>query len=259
MFHHVDSDTGEWLSIFDSWICSKILQENLARKALEVGVWKGGWAISQLLNNLNLRVVGIDPFPNLEEIARLLDQNLKHYQVNNRFQLFSSIELSSEFNDEYSFVHIDGEHSEEAVLNDLKFANQVLTLDGVIAVDDIYHPEFPGIASATFNFLHQEDFASFLITQNKIFICRKEKYLQFYSFCMNLLSNHGIPFSRGFEGIQGAIYAQNNSINGFPQLVVRPNSSSLSSFYDLINLTLMEKSQLKVASKIRKKFFKFFA
>jgi hypothetical protein len=46
------------------------------------------------------------------------------------------------------FLHIDGDHSPETVASDLALAQSVLSPQGVIAIDDVLHPEFPFLVVA---------------------------------------------------------------------------------------------------------------
>jgi hypothetical protein len=220
-------------------------------------VWKGAWTISQLLNNPDLTAVGIDPYPGMESIQNMLKFNLDYWNVGSRFSLYSSVqhmppETSTAV---FSLIHIDGVHSEVAVKSDLSFANNYLSPEGIIVVDDIYHPEFPGIASAAFQFLHSSDFAAFALTENKMYMCRKTDYPKIFLKCKTLLQNNKVYFSEGFTGIYGAQYLQSNAINGYQQLVVRPNLNNLENFYNTIGLRIMpspnETFRLRVERKLK--------
>jgi hypothetical protein len=51
------------------------------------------------------------------------------------------------------FMHVDGGHSSEEALADLELCFKCLTPGGVIAVDDAFHPTWPGVTDAIFRFL----------------------------------------------------------------------------------------------------------
>lgn len=51
------------------------------------------------------------------------------------------------------FVHVDGEHTAEHLLNDLGLATAVATTDGVVALDDMLHPGYPTLALTVHAFL----------------------------------------------------------------------------------------------------------
>lgn len=51
------------------------------------------------------------------------------------------------------FVHVDGEHNEECLTQDLELARAVLHADGVIAIDDMLHPGYPTLITTVLGFL----------------------------------------------------------------------------------------------------------
>jgi hypothetical protein len=255
IFFHPDSGTSEWLSILDSWFAHKLIEDFEAPTACEIGVWKGAWTISQLLNNHKLTVVGIDPYPGLDKIYSVLEFNLKHYDVYARFSLYPDVENMPQTTNalQFSIVHIDGVHSEDSVINDLNFACNHLSHNGIIVIDDIYHPEFPGVTSAAFKFLHSSEFASFALTENKMYICRNIEYPEIFEKCRNILKNNSIYFSEGFSGISGAEYVQSNAINGYKQLVIRPNIRDLAKFYRIIELENMSSPNTTLRRQVKEK------
>ena len=60
---------------------------------------------------------------------------------------------------------------------------------GLIVIDDIWHPLFPGVVSATMKFVHESDFVPFLSTRQKMFICRENQYEYHYSLSIRHGSN----------------------------------------------------------------------
>ncbi|MHC4950023.1 MAG: class I SAM-dependent methyltransferase [Planctomycetota bacterium] len=65
--------------------------------------------------------------------------------------------LSNELNlataQKFRFMHIDGGHSKEQTFQDLVLCGRHLMNKGVIAVDDFYHPDFPGVKEGVQEFL----------------------------------------------------------------------------------------------------------
>lgn len=107
-----------------------------------------------------------------------------------------NIELLDNYNGisgEFDLVHIDGEHTEVAVDRDLKFAKVNISSDGLIILDDIFHTKFIGVLSAAFKHIHECDIVPFLISRQKMYMCRKDKYEFFYSRAANLLHEVNIP------------------------------------------------------------------
>jgi len=79
------------------------------------------------------------------------------------------------------FFHIDGAHHYAAVKNDLGLAVSVLDAEGVIAIDDVFRPEWPEVSMATLGSgtLESAGFVCFAIGFNKSYFCKKslvEKY-----------------------------------------------------------------------------------
>jgi len=72
------------------------------------------------------------------------------------------------------WVHIDGEHSGQAVTHDLALADQWLTDAGVISCDDFMNPAYPQITAAIFHYLdqHKYELSMFLCGYNKCYLAR---------------------------------------------------------------------------------------
>jgi hypothetical protein len=220
-FKHVDSETSQWLAVEDAFLSSRLTISQQSLNILEIGIYTGAWSIDMLLNNPKLIGFGIDPFPGMQDIEAIMSANMSVYGVSSRFKHFQSYE-SLETNHgglKYAVIHIDGEHTERAVNRDLKFAASSICDDGLIIVDDIFHSDFPGIASSVFNFLSKENYCSFLLTSHKMYICRKEYYEKYRTLGLNILEDSGFSFNLGNEQIYG-IY-QDNSVSGYPQIKVR--------------------------------------
>ena len=43
----------------------------------------------------------------------------------------------------FRWIHIDGEHTGQAVANDLAIAHDLLADDGIICIDDFFSPAYP--------------------------------------------------------------------------------------------------------------------
>lgn len=79
------------------------------------------------------------------------------------------------------FFSIDGGHELNYVLHDANLAADAIADHGVICFDDFCNPEWPEVSLAIFDFLRTKagDFAPFLISQKKLFVCRRQ-YRDFY-------------------------------------------------------------------------------
>ncbi len=72
------------------------------------------------------------------------------------------------------FVHIDGGHRPEDVMNDLAVADAALLPDGVVALDDLFNPNWPGVSEGFYRFIaaHPGVFTPIFIGGNKVLFAR---------------------------------------------------------------------------------------
>jgi predicted O-methyltransferase YrrM len=71
-----------------------------------------------------------------------------------------SADLSLPDESTFRFAHIDGGHDEETAYNDICYAATRMKVNGIIAVDDYEHPNWPGVTIAVNRFLaeHHREF-----------------------------------------------------------------------------------------------------
>jgi hypothetical protein len=93
------------------------------------------------------------------------------------------------------FFSVDGGHLEEHVRYDSALALATLSDDGVIAFDDFFNPEWPGVTIGVLDFLRANSGAvtPFAITKDKLFVCRRGRE-RFYADALR-----GSPWIRGFR------------------------------------------------------------
>lgn len=171
-----EDGSDEWLPRIDGVLClnfGKRLGADVSSAetggALEIGVWRGAWSSVLLKNIPSIRVVGVDPYPNLEKVRDQLLQSLDTQGVEERFTLLSET-TEVEKDSLFFLAHIDGEHSQQATRENLNFVADHLTANGVIVVDDYRHSWFPGVQAALYEFLGQRDFKMFAATGNKAYL-----------------------------------------------------------------------------------------
>lgn len=73
------------------------------------------------------------------------------------------------------FFHIDGGHHLDAVQSDIRLAVDTLSDGGVIAIDDMFRPEWPEVSMGAFasEALRAGDFVCFCIGFNKAYFCKR--------------------------------------------------------------------------------------
>jgi len=68
---------------------------------------------------------------------------------------------------------IDGSHTEDATLNDLRLADATLTPEGVVVLDDVFQEFWPEVSVALGKFItSSRTLLPFAITPNKVFLAR---------------------------------------------------------------------------------------
>ena len=218
----------EWLSKTDAELAVKITQL-FPEDCLvgEVGVWKGAWSSVILMNQKNCRVIGIDPYPNCEPEKLLMEKRMVELGVESRFSLFDSTNCvpSTAL---FSLVHIDGLHTEDQVLSDLKAISSKLTLDGVIVVDDFINPWFPGVHSALYKFIGENDFRIFLVSMQKAYITRRANAPRMWTEIKNLQDalQYGQIWENWAESFPAHKYIQRTDVLGQAVLVCSPREDS---------------------------------
>ncbi len=78
----------------------------------------------------------------------------------------------------FDVIHLDAEHTEKAVALDLVKCMEYLRVGGVLIVDDIRHPYFPGVAFSIHNFIEENKLTMLVLSEFKAYLCREEDYFE---------------------------------------------------------------------------------
>jgi hypothetical protein len=83
------------------------------------------------------------------------------------------------------FFHIDGGHWPEIVFSDLKTADRALLPEGVVAVDDVFNPNWPGVGEGFYRFTSEFPgrLVPIIIGANKVFLARPQFAETFRKYC----------------------------------------------------------------------------
>ena len=238
LFRWKNSQATEFLSVVDAFIALELYKEIRSEKSqiCEIGVWRGGWIQSLCANQVMDNIIGIDPYPGLPDIKREFEENVMSLYPN--VELYPSLEIFSQDKpgEIFSMVHIDGEHSEIALLNDLEDSAKILDREGILIIDDIWHESFPGIASAAFKFIHHSDFSPFLISGAKMYLCKESQHKRFFETTERILTEGNLTYQTSFKkGTYGEDYQQENCIKGYQQIITnggRKNVENLTALSD---------------------------
>jgi hypothetical protein len=167
--------THQSAALWDSFLCHQ--RENyLLGNMLEIGVYKGR---SALLSSLHLgeqeKFFLIDGSPFIREAEKHLNPILGNrgcYIQKMSYDL--EIDFFKDIRQKCRWIHIDGEHTGRAVINDLEFCEQMLSDNGILILDDFFNPMYPQLTEAAFMFLQNNKFklSMFLCAWNKAYLAR---------------------------------------------------------------------------------------
>jgi len=167
----------KWLNPVDAIVALALLktfsgQGESPAAFIEVGVWKGAFSSVLLKNYGDLRGIGIDPYPNNASAKAVMEKRFQELGLFSKFELFGAWEDVPESTtlESQALIHIDGDHSEEAVTRDLCMASKYVRPDGVLVIDDYRHFWFPGIASAMHSFIGESEWQVFALTPAKAYL-----------------------------------------------------------------------------------------
>ncbi|NNE82100.1 MAG: class I SAM-dependent methyltransferase [Silicimonas sp.] len=193
-----------WLTAFDARLIAALLRWQNANGVSgclgEIGVHHGKLLILlQLAASADDAVFGVDLFEdqseNIDRSGRgdrqMLESNADRYGVGAAgLNLLQRNSLELEWPElrrltgaECRFFSVDGGHTADITANDLAIADQSLTSDGVICLDDYFNKMFPEVSVGLCRFMQNADLAPFAISANKVFLCRPDFQAK-YSDCL---------------------------------------------------------------------------
>lgn len=174
-----------------------------AFNALELGVFKGKYLalINAASRGAIGYIIGVDAL--YTSVGVMLDKSNAVQWINNvHSAVFSVGGESSRFRFVRSetaildreklkrdylplqFISVDAGHDYENALHDMALAQDLLAPDGVIAADDVYNFNCPGVMEAIFDHMKTERgkaLAPFAFAGNKLFICRRSQHARYFN------------------------------------------------------------------------------
>jgi len=211
--------------------------------ALEIGVYKGGWLLTLASNNSKILTIGIDPYPNLQIIKESLMNYIGQIGLKQQVYLYSSFsDLSTSKHNSvaYDMIHLDGEHSQSQVTQDLVNLIPLLKQNGILIIDDIFYHSYPGVTAAAFRFIDENKLAPFLLTEKKIYVCHRNLYEEYYESTISILNSLKINYEESENSNSKTSYTQSNSIFGFNMIITseKPTRREIMNMLKTINLKL---------------------
>lgn len=202
------AETPGWFDLTAVALWDSLLSEQTKCKGrgdlVEIGVWKGRSAGLLALHcrpNEQCVFVDIEPLNEFESVISNLLPDTRCTYIQKSSHFLPRHKLVSEIAGNVRWVHIDGEHTAQAVISDLESANLLLSRAGMVAIDDFLSPQYPQVTQAVFNFLFARPgtFSLVLSGFNKGYLCRPTAVFRYAEFIMKSL--HAEMSARGFRDI----------------------------------------------------------
>lgn len=232
----------ELLPPIDAFVCAELgraIAELDAQNLMlcEIGVWRGGWIFTLLANLPDALGFGIDPYPEAPALGNEVVADAAAAGFGERFHLGSAFQA---FCDKYctgthrqfkGLFHIDGEHSEAAVMRDLAFCLQHASENAVIIVDDFWNASFPGVMSAAVRESYKGTIQPFLTTRQKLyFVPRGSASAELVAKLVRRLQSAQLPVRDGWLPDDGsnAGYSRASTIASMPvwQILMWPSEEA---------------------------------
>jgi hypothetical protein len=185
------SDVDGWfqtpaIAIWDS-LLSYQQEQRISGNLLEIGVWKGkSAALAALHCQGDDACVFVDAMPLDEAKARIsqVTPGITCHYLQEQSQFLARHPFVSQGTRAFRWIHVDGEHSGQSVINDLEIADRLLSDRGIAVFDDFFSPGYPQVTQAVFQFLATRPgrLALVLCGFNKAYLCRPKAardYLEF--------------------------------------------------------------------------------
>lgn len=191
-FDHIEGWPGRKESVFFLQIFRELFDSlNQRGGACEIGVHHGKYLIA--LHNIlaPCKSLGLDLFAqqhrNIDGSGRgsreICEQNILKYAVDP--DLISLVNIDSlgmtqrelkEIEERFGpfhFFSIDGGHTALHACSDFFTASALTSKDGIIIVDDIFHPDWPGVTEGIYLALARKSspFVPLFLTRKKLFLC----------------------------------------------------------------------------------------
>lgn len=247
------SERTAFLPLLDAYLSCK-LSKNF-HSALEIGVYKGGWLFNLSDNVPNILTVGIDPYPNLDQIKQNFISECGRRGLNDSISLYSSfdeLQSSDQRLLKFDIIHCDGEHTQSQAILDLN--NSLLFLDeaGILIIDDIFYHSYPGVTAAAFSFIGQYNLSPFLFTQKKLYVCNSKYYEYYYAKAFSILSALEVNFEVSEPEDPKQSYKQSNSIFGYNLIITseQPHRTEFNRLCRILEIRIPLLIKMKTFSKI---------
>jgi SAM-dependent methyltransferase len=181
-------DVEGWFFPVDAYLFGFIdeiqKRERIEGNLFEIGVHHGKTAIFLARMRREGEIAGVCDVFDQQELnvdrsgggnRAIFERNLRGHELR-VFAKLSSTLTPDDTTERCRFFHIDGGHRAEDVVNDLEVAARALLPDGVVALDDLFNPNWPGVGEGFYRFIAawRDVFVPILIGGNKVLLARPE-------------------------------------------------------------------------------------
>lgn len=160
-------------------------REGITGNLFEIGVHHGKTALFLSKMAAQGETLGVCDVFDQQELNRdrsgegnraIFERHMQAHRAKARvFAKLSSALTAEDTTRNCRFVHIDGGHRPEDVLNDLQVAERALLPEGVVAVDDVFNANWPGVSEGFYRY--QGALVPIAIGGNKVLLAREpERY-----------------------------------------------------------------------------------
>ena len=183
-------DVEGWFFPIDAYLFAAIdeiqKREGIRGNLFEIGVHHGKTAIFLARMRRDGELLGVCDVFEQQDLNRdrsgegsreLFEKHMRAFGGPARVFAKLSSELTVEDTTaDCRFFHIDGGHRPDDVMGDLETASYALHKNGIVAVDDVFNPSWPGVSEGVYRFLAAvpDIFVPILIGGNKVFFARPQ-------------------------------------------------------------------------------------
>ncbi len=181
----------ESAAIWDTFLSYQEATNNVGNM-LEIGVYQGKSAGMLALHRRGEETCVLVDVTPLHQVRQRIEQavpNAKCEYLQEMSQFLVRHPFVREAARDFRWIHIDGEHSAQAVSSDLALAETLLSDRGIIVLDDFFSPHYPQITQALFRFLDANPGRLMLMLCgfNKGYLCRPRAAHEYLTFMRSSL------------------------------------------------------------------------
>lgn len=170
-------------------------ERKIAGSLLEIGVNKAGTAaiLACFLSDTE-RLILVDPYMSTKDVKQSIQDFSGITPEKLTFIKGASKLLAKRIGNQecegcypLRFAHIDGEHSYDAVYNDILFAHKSLTEGGLIVIDDFFNINSACVTEAVFDYIHScKDLHLVAMGYGKAYLCESRSLRKYRSWFIRL-------------------------------------------------------------------------